>query len=262
MKYLLVNVLTIVLIIITFLSCKSSNKAVNNKEEKTNTAIGKVTYLYKFKPRKYLLEQEAILYLNENSSSFITSQGKEPFVLVDGDFGQDFYMQDEIGDLIYKDFNINVIKIREKVWGQPYISSENVPIFKWKITKETKNIGSFTCYLATTNFRGRNYNAWFTKQLSFSDGPWKFNGLPGLILEVIDEKNEYQFLFKSIELPITNPINIEFVNNGIIVEFNEFIKADDMEFNKQRKRAEAKWDGQGEFKVTKNPTNPIELIYE
>lgn len=255
----LIKVITIILF---FISCKSTNTKITNSNNQENIAIGRITYIYKFKPRKYLLEQEANLYFNDNSSIFITSQGKEPFIIVDGESGQDGFMQDEIGDEIYKNLRRNTINIREKIWNQPYVSSEKMPVFNWTLTKKTKKIGSFTCYLATTNFRGRSYNVWYTKELSFSDGPWKFNGLPGLILEVIDEKMEYQFLFKSIELPTSKIVNIAFNGEGKTVEFQEFKRADDIEFNKQRKQAEAKWDGQGEFKMTKNPANSIELNYD
>jgi GLPGLI family protein len=57
----------------------------------------------------------------------------------------------------------------------------------WTLRNETKKIKSFTCKKATTTFRGRNYTAWYTEELSIIGGPWKFDGLPGLILSVSSE---------------------------------------------------------------------------
>ena len=63
----------------------------------------------------------------------------------------------------------------------------------WRIKPETKQIGQFLCQKATCSFRGRNYIAWFTPEIPVCYGLWKLNGLPGLILEVNDLKNEVIF---------------------------------------------------------------------
>lgn len=41
--------------------------------------------------------------------------------------------------------------------------------------------------------------AWFTHEIPISDGPYKFNGLPGLILEISDTENHYNFTLKGVE---------------------------------------------------------------
>jgi hypothetical protein len=55
------------------------------------------------------------------------------------------------------------------------------------------------CQKATCIFRGRNYEAWFAQGINVSEGPWKFNGLPGLILKITDSKQDYSFEAISIE---------------------------------------------------------------
>ena len=211
---------SLLIILVGLLSCTAQKKTPKQvKEDKVQIAIAKVDYLFRSKPRKYVLEQAATLYVNNNNSLFVTAKGAETMVVVEGELGPDGYMQDEIGDLIYKDFSANSLKIREKIWGKPFISQENIPALAWEINTETKKIGSFDCQLAKTNFRGRQYMAWFCKDIPFSDGPWKFSGLPGLILEIYDSKMDYQFIIKSIEMPTKEETTFEFSNNGEELSF-------------------------------------------
>ncbi|MEN9876772.1 MAG: hypothetical protein RLZZ529_1769 [Bacteroidota bacterium] len=69
---------------------------------------------------------------------------------------------------------------------------------KWKLLDETKKINNFLCQKASCDFRGRTYTAWFTIDIPVSLGPWKLNGLPGLILEAYDSKNQVQFYAEEI----------------------------------------------------------------
>lgn len=72
------------------------------------------------------------------------------------------------------------------------------PKFIWKISKESKEILGFKVYLATTQYAGRSYKAYFTSEIPVQDGPYKFFGLPGLILEIYDEKKDHHFLVVGI----------------------------------------------------------------
>lgn len=72
-------------------------------------------------------------------------------------------------------------------------------LFNWEIKSETKEIEGYSVQKATTNFEGRDYIAWFAPKIPTSDGPYKFNGLPGLILEIADTENEYVFEFFALE---------------------------------------------------------------
>lgn len=72
-------------------------------------------------------------------------------------------------------------------------SVEDEVSLQWDIKNEVKNILGHNCQMATTQFRGRDYIAWFASELPFSDGPYKFKGLPGVILELYDTKKHYHF---------------------------------------------------------------------
>lgn len=82
------------------------------------------------------------------------------------------------------------------------------PEIKWDIKNETKNIGNMSCRKATTFFRGRNYTAWFTTEIPLPFGPWKLQGLPGLIIEAFDTNKEVYFYFKKLKYPIDDNVKI------------------------------------------------------
>ncbi|ROI10118.1 GLPGLI family protein [Chryseobacterium sp. H3056] len=77
--------------------------------------------------------------------------------------------------------------------GKNFIFIETEVDFTWKIRNEKKNIQGFTCNKATTTKYVRNFTAWFTTEIPIVDGPYKFFGLPGLILEVYDDAQNYHF---------------------------------------------------------------------
>lgn len=71
--------------------------------------------------------------------------------------------------------------------------------YTWKITTETKKIKDYTCYKATTTFRGNNFEAWFTPDIPINAGPWKWYGLPGLIVEATDTDKSEVYLLEKVE---------------------------------------------------------------
>jgi GLPGLI family protein len=76
---------------------------------------------------------------------------------------------------------------------------ENFEIPKWNILNETQEILSHPCKKATCRFRGRDYIAWYAIDIPISRGPYKFAGLPGLIMKISDTENLYSFECVGIE---------------------------------------------------------------
>lgn len=69
------------------------------------------------------------------------------------------------------------------------ISEDEKPV--WKILSETQKIGEYSAQKATTDFGGRHWIAWFSTDLPFQDGPYKFYGLPGLIVKLEDKTGSH-----------------------------------------------------------------------
>ena len=63
----------------------------------------------------------------------------------------------------------------------------------WTILYDQQKIGEFNAQKATTDFAGRKWVAWFSPELPFQDGPYKFHGLPGLIVKLEDLTKTHQF---------------------------------------------------------------------
>ena len=102
------------------------------------------------------------------------------------------------------------------------------PKFTWKITKESKEILGHKVYLASTTYGGRNYIAYFTTEIPVQDGPYKFFGLPGLILEIFDEKKDHHFL--AIGISKEKKISID-----DRISKRKYIETSKSKFNEMRK---------------------------
>ena len=91
------------------------------------------------------------------------------------------------------------ITIIDALGLEKYKFTETIQPQAWQITADTATILGYLCQKATATFRGRSYEAWFSPELPVNDGPWKFFGLPGLILKVTDTENIFLFVCVGIE---------------------------------------------------------------
>ncbi|WP_442591586.1 GLPGLI family protein [Pedobacter sp. AW31-3R] len=99
----------------------------------------------------------------------------------------------------------------------------------WKIDTATDTIQGYPCQKAFLNFRGRDYVAWFTSEIPLQDGPWKFKGLPGLILSVEDTQTMFSFQLIGLE-QLTKQVPI------ITQNPKKMVTCTREEFEKQKKK--------------------------
>lgn len=80
-----------------------------------------------------------------------------------------------------------------------YHYTEPWPLMQWTLESEKQTICGYQCQRATCHWRGRDYEAWFTSAIPLKSGPWKFGGLPGLIMKIYDTKHLYTWEAVSVE---------------------------------------------------------------
>lgn len=104
-----------------------------------------------------------------------------------------------VRDCFYVDRNTNKLIFTGRLVTEDFLYEEDLPQMDWTIGEQTREVCGFMCRQATTRFRGRDYVVWFAEAIPSSAGPWKLQGLPGVILEAEDIENKVHFLAVSVE---------------------------------------------------------------
>ena len=94
---------------------------------------------------------------------------------------------------VYKNYPTGKFTTTDKIATDWFLVEELIPELQWTLTDDTKEILGYKCKSAKCSFRGREYSAYYTDEIPVADGPWKFGGLPGFIMEVCDADNHYSF---------------------------------------------------------------------
>jgi GLPGLI family protein len=128
-------------------------------------------------------------------------------------------------DQIYIDFEKRELITGGYFSNTLYAKKEPIEKIEWMIVPQKKQILQQECQMATATFRGRHYTAWFAPAIPINSGPWKLNGLPGIILAANDDKNEVSFTCTKISKPEKNAPPINFSKNAAFVSAAKFEQA-------------------------------------
>lgn len=170
--------------------CKHNQKGTLNYKESTNNQFGsnEVDYIVYFNggksiefgiPKKVIPRTEKISETEVHEISIV-------------DFKKPCF--------VYKDLGFKRLFLGDFIGSKQFYITDTLNNFRWKVTPEHKKVFKYTCTKATLNFRGRNYIAWFTEQVPLPLGPWKFGGLPGLIVKITDTENKFDYELTGINL--------------------------------------------------------------
>lgn len=137
----------------------------------------------------YIIKNESLYRINderENGEDKRSTQNK--MILVNND---------EISKVFYSNNQSAITRI-------PFNKSEIVyrdlnNKVKYKLTGKSKKISKYDCQEAKFNLNGRKYTVWFTPEIEINFGPYKINGFPGLITEIIEETNKIHIVLKSFQ---------------------------------------------------------------
>lgn len=106
-------------------------------------------------------------------------------------------------DAIFHSRKLDEIKLLTPIFNKNfYVLEKNIAKkMAWDInTPQTKEILGYNCKAAKLTFRGRKYIAYYTDDILFGSGPYKFSGLPGLILEISTEEDRFHYIATKIYL--------------------------------------------------------------
>lgn len=185
------------------------------QSDKKEILYGNFTYLLKAKLNTqtpdYIHEELFSLYIGENRAFFASTQSlKKDTVMANSivstkNADGSIVMSFKNGTSLPKTkFQYTIIQSNENIQyfqpvGMSVLTYKEPVIGSWKLIDETKVINTMNCKKATVTYKGRNWTAWYSTEIPLPYGPYKFSGLPGLIIKMIDQKNEYDFeLIKSV----------------------------------------------------------------
>lgn len=135
-----------------------------------------------------------------------------------------------------------------------------IPKLEWKIEQKTDEILGYNVQKASVTYGGRKWTAWFTPEIPIQYGPYVFNGLPGLIVKLHDDKNNFTFLLNAIDKTETDIYKR--INNNVTKTTKEkYMKVEkdfhdrpDLYFDSSEMKG-----GAGFSSSDKLPYNPIEI---
>lgn len=179
-------------------------------------------------------------------------------------YAKPYHVQDSIFAATGKlEFGVNKLTdiFRKDLKSQEYESfiMEGFDMYKikskekqnWKILPQTKTVNNLKQQKAVSSWGGRNWIAWFSPEFPFQEGPYKFGGLPGLIVELKDDKNNFEFrLIRSENIADTHVVNFYTTSKSRAVEIpaSKYLKIKLDSYDMPMKAAH-----NGTFDVTKTP---------
>lgn len=153
-------------------------------------------YELKYKPNRTkdsIATEKFVLDINNGESMFRTVEDRKSDSVYHVSKGFNF-MTTSFKDFksVYK--NLKVKETKKYVNNfQKLFSIKITEDLTWKIEDETKFILGMKSQKATTSYGGREWIAWFTNEIPLQEGPYVFQGLPGLVTEIYDVKNDFHF---------------------------------------------------------------------
>ena len=225
--------------------------------QKSDECLGQITYTFKIAYEKanvndsvqYLTTEEQLFFGKTSALRMVIRKGKLSF---DNNVDtSELFKNKAVRAYVYKEIDkyipknekpgtlLSIKKYNSKILvnqsssmqDKYYIFIDTLPKIEWILLEEKASFLGYTCQKAIGSFRGRNYTAWFTSEISVPTGPWKLYGLPGLILSVNDDKKEVFLEATKIEIPLKNVLIPEKLT-GKLVTFPELVEIRKKEHDK------------------------------
>ncbi|WP_275315414.1 GLPGLI family protein [Tenacibaculum bernardetii] len=199
---------------------------------------------------KNRLEKRYVLNFNKEKSIFLEEDKLDAISGATDSWGKNFTQGDQ-----YKNIKENALVQSQEFYGKQFLVKDQLQVIKWKMGKESKQIGQYLCFKATAliptkeltwfNFSWADLRssstkktdsldvksaepaiemtaveAWYTPKIPVSHGPGEYWGLPGLILEV--SAGNTTLLCSKIVMNPQDKIEIEAPSKGKEITKNDY----------------------------------------
>lgn len=188
--------ITVLLILATTISSLSQSKIDGKSSLKV---------LYQLDYKKFVdsdhIRSDYTVLISKNQGSLFTFEK-----MMDLDSIQQIRILDASDAVLYRPAYFFLIQRKNdsiyhnEMIGNDLLQFKESILFDWKLVDQEKKINGFTCKKATLNYGDRNWIAWYTTDIPRNVGPYKFYGLPGLIINIKDTESTFEFMAKRIEI--------------------------------------------------------------
>jgi len=172
---------------------------------------------------------------------------------------------DNIGRVVYADFEDGKVVERDFIVKRTFVIPDTLRTINWTLLDETKEISGMKCQKATASVHGREYETWFSRAIPLPYGPWKLQGLPGLILEARSTDGEINFELKEVQYPAEGSLKIVPPTDGqTVVGYASFYELQDRKAQEAEKSFRAKLaelqQSKGTASTVTHTVGPIKVI--
>jgi len=141
----------------------------------------------------------------------------------------------------YKNLATGLMIDQRMIMDKQFLVTDQIVKYEWKLTGNKKQILDYIVMEAKTTIEDSvHITAWFTPQIPIQNGPSRFGGLPGLILELNHKNGNSHIVATDIQLA-------ELSAEDIIAEPKKGKQVNREEFNtiRKKKRDEMRAQGNG-----------------
>lgn len=147
---------------------------------------------------------------------------------------------------VVKSTDTNVMKVYDTAGMEQYVVEEPIENIDWTLSEDSlKNVLGYDCIMATADYHGRKWTAWFTPEIPLQAGPWKLAGLPGLILEADADNGVYSFVATGIQNTIRQISPVYLADRYEKVSRKDLLKAQRSFFDNPLGQINAKFGDKG-----------------
>ena len=178
----------------SYLHVNYEAKLKMNKEKKhinrnVVLEIGKdVSVCYDSKFRQFIALDDSLKMVRASVGEWIRTMENN------GTFGR------TVSFAVYKHLPaMNELTYTDEIFRYLYYYEQELPAIDWQMQNADSVVCGYSCSKAVGEWRGRRWTVWYSMDIPIDDGPWKLQGLPGLILHAEDAQGDFFFTCVGIE---------------------------------------------------------------